>query len=95
MKQQTTSLVNLGGLVVVAVVLATSTASVTRLDHRISQLIASRARIPFATMQTISEDVKRPSGRVTTITTTQATGETPDELLARHDALVALAAASG
>tara|TARA_R110000782_G_scaffold253743_1_gene341930 strand:- start:11163 stop:11447 length:285 start_codon:yes stop_codon:yes gene_type:complete len=94
MRQQPATFATLGGLVCISVLVTMTGARVIDLDSRIARLITTNTDNADR-MPTLTEQVKRPSGRITTVTTPALEGETPDAHLARHDALVALARASG
>jgi len=85
-RQNGTASITLGGLVVVACVLAVAGYQVAQLDARIATLI--RTKNQEERMQTLTETVTSQSGRTLTVTTTRGEGETIDSFIGRHNEAV-------
>lgn len=92
--RDSSTLLTLGGLVTLTVAGIFVGSKVIELDRNVAAALAA-ALHPPAAMQTLFENVTRPSGRVTTVTTTRGADETLDEFIARHDAAVAKMQATG
>lgn len=89
MEPKTTSLITLGGLVVLSVVVVATATEVIGLDQNISALVRQQLNPAKEQMQTLTESVTRPGGRVVVVTTTRGSEESVDDFIARHDAVVA------
>jgi dihydrodipicolinate synthase/N-acetylneuraminate lyase len=88
------SLLTLGCLGCLSVVGIFAAHQLTRLESNLAALIREAANRK-ETMETLTELVTRPSGRVTTATATRGEDESQAEFVARFDALVELLRTTG
>lgn len=82
MKQQTSAVMTLGGLVCVSVLLAMMASRVLDLDGKLARVIEHSTLKEH--MQTLSEVVTTSTGRKVTVTTQRYDGESIDAFVARH-----------
>lgn len=91
MRENTTALLTLGGLLTLTIVVMSAGATLSGLDAKFAAILHPTAR---STMQSISQKVVNQSGQTATITTEKSSDETVEEWLARHSAAVAAFEAS-
>jgi hypothetical protein len=89
-----TSLITLGCIGCLAVVGIFAANQLTHLEANLAALIREAANRK-ENMETLKEEVTRPSGRVTTATATKQDDETQAQFVARFDALVELLRTTG
>lgn len=81
------SLLTLGSLGALSFVVCFTFTAIAKLDAGLAAAV--RIGTKYKDMQSITEQVTRPGGRVVTVTTTRNEGEALKDWIARHDEAVA------
>jgi hypothetical protein len=81
-------ILTLGALGVLSIVVCLTFSAITKLDAGLAAAVI-RNQNKDKDMQTITEEVTRPSGRKVIVATTRNEGESLKDWIARHDAAVA------
>lgn len=87
-ESRVTSILTLGGLLVLSVVVVAAGSQIAALDGRITEALNAEPK-ELQMQQTITEVVTRANGTQVTVTTTRGADESVDAFIARHDAVTA------